>query len=65
MTVSELIEKLAEFPPDMPVCFYDGELLRLEEVEWVGLMADNAGSCVVAHPYQPSTKNAEEWITRA
>lgn len=65
MTVAELIEKLKEFPADMPVCRYDGELRRLDEVEWVGIMADVAGTCVVVHPYQPSTKNPEEWITRA
>lgn len=66
MTVVELIEKLAEYPPDMPVYCYEDGVNELFEIEWVGEMAEQikegvAG--VVVHHSQPSETG--EWIARA
>jgi hypothetical protein len=64
MTIEELIEKLKEFPADMPVLHYDDEALELHEVEWVGIMADHRGqNGIVMHHFKPSSEG--EWVTRA
>jgi hypothetical protein len=64
MTVEELIEKLKEFPPDMPVLHYDDEIIMLKLVTWVGEMSDKEVSGVVIHNYQPSTQGGD-WLTHA
>lgn len=66
MTVVELIEKLCEYPPDLPVYCYKDGVIELFDVEWVGEMAEQAeggAAGVVIHHSQPSSKG--EWITCA
>jgi len=63
MTVAEIIEKLKEFPADMPVLQYDDENLILNDIEWVGEMGNEKVAGVVIHGFQPS--GLGDWIVRA
>lgn len=63
MTVAELIEKLQEYPPDMPVFTWDSENLILNEAKWVGEMGNGEIAGVAIHNYDPAEYG--EWTVCA